>query len=125
MTARRANGRPRAKIDYTKLGELCKIQCTAEECASVLGISSDALADNLKRDKGLTFPEFFKKHAGHGKSSLRRLQWASARKGTTAMLIWLGKQYLGQTDKIETETKTATAEEIARELRKLHEDASQ
>jgi hypothetical protein len=56
---------------------------------------------------------------------LRRLQWKLARAGNATMLIWLGKQWLGQTDKVESDTKTATAEEIANELKKLHEAASQ
>jgi hypothetical protein len=38
-----------------------------------------------------------------GTSSLRRMQWKSARKGNVTMQIWLGKQLLGQSDKA-TET---------------------
>jgi hypothetical protein len=34
-----------------------------------------------------------------GKASLRRMQWRAAER-STAMLIWLGKQYLGQTGKL-------------------------
>jgi hypothetical protein len=37
------------------------------------------------------------------KQSLRRWQIQSAQKGNIAMLIWLGKQYLDQSDKIESE----------------------
>ncbi len=33
--------------------------------------------------------------------SLRRLQWKAAKENNVTMLIWLGKQYLGQTDKQE------------------------
>ncbi len=29
------------------------------------------------------------------------MQWTSARKGSVAMQVWLGKQYLGQREKIE------------------------
>jgi hypothetical protein len=36
-----------------------------------------------------------------GRMSLRRLQWKKAQEGNTTMLIWLGKQYLGQSDKQE------------------------
>jgi hypothetical protein len=35
-----------------------------------------------------------------GRASLRRLQWRSA-EHSVAMQIWLGKQFLGQTDKQE------------------------
>jgi hypothetical protein len=34
------------------------------------------------------------------KASLRRFQWKSAAGGNVTMQIWLGKQLLGQTDKV-------------------------
>ena len=92
-------GRPRKEIDYPKLEALCKIQCTGEECASVLQIDYDTLNNALKRDGYGGFSEYLKRHSSSGKASLRRLQWKAAEALNTAMLIWLGKQYLGQTDK--------------------------
>ena len=38
-----------------------------------------------------------------GRATLRRLQWQRANGGADTMLIWLGKQMLGQKDKVETE----------------------
>lgn len=35
------------------------------------------------------------------KTSLRRLQWKKASEGNVAMLIWLGKQILGQKERVE------------------------
>ena len=92
-------GRPRKEIDYPKLEALCKIQCTGEECASVLQIDYDTLNNALKRDGYGGFSDYLKNHSSSGKASLRRLQWKAAEALNTAMLIWLGKQYLGQTDK--------------------------
>ena len=43
-----------------------------------------------------------KKGKDKGRMSLRRLQFEKAQTGNTTMLIWLGKQMLGQKDKIET-----------------------
>lgn len=40
----------------------------------------------------------FKKYSAGGKRSLRRWQMQTAEKGNVAMLIFLGKQYLGQKD---------------------------
>ena len=37
------------------------------------------------------------------KVNLRQLQWKWAEKGSNALLIFLGKQYLGQTDRNELE----------------------
>ncbi len=91
-------GRPRKVIDWEQLEKLCAIHCTGEECASVLGVSYDALNDAIKRAGYSGFPEYFKKHSGPGKASLRRMQFKSAESGNATMLIWLGKQYLGQRD---------------------------
>ena len=40
-----------------------------------------------------------------GKISLRRWQFKSAEAGNVTMQIWLGKQYLGQREQIETDNK--------------------
>lgn len=41
-----------------------------------------------------------------GKAKLRDLQWKAAIAGNTTMLIWLGKQYLDQSDKNESMLKS-------------------
>jgi hypothetical protein len=91
-------GRPRIEIDIALVEELCQIQCTGEEIASALKVSYDTLNRRVKEETGESFADFFKKHSESGKSSLRRMQWKAAQKGNTTMLIWLGKQYLGQRD---------------------------
>lgn len=87
-------GRPKKQIDYTTVEKLANIQCTQEEIASFLGVSSRTL---LRDEK---FKELFSKGRENGKMSLRRIQWKHAEKSAT-MAIWLGKQYLGQKDNIE------------------------
>lgn len=46
----------------------------------------------------MLFSDVYKKYSAKGKISLRRYQFQQAEK-STAMAIWLGKQYLGQTEK--------------------------
>ena len=92
-------GRPQSQIDYEILDELCSLQCTGEEAASVLKIDYDTLNAALKRDGHIGFSEYLGKKRGKGKESLRRCQWKAAMAGNTTMLIFLGKQYLGQSDK--------------------------
>lgn len=96
-------GRPRIEIDYLKLDQLCAIQCTGEECAAVLGISYEHLNNTLKRDGNGGFLDYFAQKSLFGKASLRRTQYKTAESGNPTMLIWLGKQWLGQKepDKIE------------------------
>lgn len=87
--------------EFQKVKNLCAIQCTGEEVAAVMGVDYDTL-NRLLRDKyGMQFGEFYKIHSSEGRASLRRSQWKAAEKGNSALLVWLGKQYLGQTDKIE------------------------
>jgi len=112
MIEKNLGGRPRIEIDYSKLEQLCKIQCTEEECAAVLEISIDTLAVHLREDKNTSFPEFFKKYSGMGKSSLRRMQWKTAQNGNVTMRIWLGKNTLGQRDHNEIEYIERKAEPI-------------
>ncbi len=98
-----AMGAPKKQVDYKILDGLCAIQCTGEEIASVLDIDYDTLNTRIKEDTGLTFSDYFKQKQTKGKASLRRFQWKQAEAGDKTMLIWLGKQYLGQKDKQEIE----------------------
>jgi hypothetical protein len=92
-------GRPRIELDYNTIDKLCAIQCTGEEIASVLDIDYDTLNRRLKQDTGFNFTEYFIKKSGNGKASLRRRQFELAANGNVTMLVWLGKQYLSQSDK--------------------------
>lgn len=91
-------GRPRKEIDYEVLKKLCGVLCTGEECSSILGIDYDTLNNHLKDDGHGGFSDYFKKHSARGKASLRRMQFKSAECGNAAMLIWLGKQHLDQSE---------------------------
>lgn len=91
--------RPLKVIDWNVVDKLCGIQATAEEIAQFLGIDADTLATACKREQNMTFSDYFSQKRGSGKVSLRRAQWQAAQDGNPALLIWLGKQYLGQKDK--------------------------
>lgn len=77
---------------------LARMQCTQREAAAVLGVHPDTFGRFLRReekaraawDDGLEV----------GKVSLRRYQYKMAENNPT-MAIWLGKQWLEQTDKTE------------------------
>ncbi len=92
-------GRPKIEIDFAEVDKLCQIQCTGEEISSFFEISYDTLERRCKEQFKVSFAEYIKEKSAKGKSSLRRLQWRAATNGNVTMLIWLGKQYLGQSDK--------------------------
>lgn len=98
-------GRPRIELDQQTFEGLCEIQCTLQEIAGVLRCSEDTIERWCKRTYGEKFAETYKKFSAVGKMSLRRYQFKLAEK-STAMAIWLGKQYLGQRDIINVESKT-------------------
>lgn len=93
--------RPRKEMDIEQLKNMVRIQCTAEECAGVFEVSVDTIDRRLKEEGYAGFADFYKKFSGEGKASLRRAQWKAAQDGNPTMLVWLGKQMLGQTDKMQ------------------------
>ena len=92
-------GRPRVEVDWALVERLCSIQCMAVEIASALNISVDTLERRCKDDHGIILADYMLQKRGNGRIILRRLQFQAAQKGSIPMLIWLGKQYLGQRDK--------------------------
>ena len=94
-------GRPRIGIDWDKVDALCAIHCTRSEISAVLCIGEDTLIRAAKREKGQDIGEYIALKSMRGKASLRRRQWRAAEDGDRTMLVWLGKQWLGQADKIE------------------------
>lgn len=94
-------GRPRLDINWEQLDKLCGLQCTILEIASYFDCSVDTIENRIKEAHGTNFSEYFSKKRGKGKIALRRKQYEAALAGNTTLLIWLGKQYLGQSDKQE------------------------
>jgi len=91
-------GRPKKEINFEELKKLCQLQATLEEIAGWFEVSEDTILRRIKSKYKCTFAEYYKKASAGGKISLRREQYRVALTGNTAMLIWLGRQYLGQTD---------------------------
>lgn len=89
--------RPRKEIDKDIFIKLCGLFCTQEEIAGFFDCSVDTIERWCKRELGIGYAEAFKKHSAAGKISLRRKQFKLADK-SAAMAIFLGKNYLGQTD---------------------------
>jgi len=109
-------GRPKIKIDWKEFDKLCELQCTKKEIASCFDCTPNTIVNRVKQEKGMTFLEYYGQKSAKGKISLRRLQWQTAEKGNVVMQIFLGKQYLGQRDKMEgsvaPETLSAMFEKI-------------
>lgn len=93
--------RPRKEIDSDQFEKLCGLQCTLAEISGWFGCSEDTIERWCKRTYSAGFADAFKRYSQSGKISLRRYQFKIAEKNAV-MAIFLGKQYLGQRDFIET-----------------------
>lgn len=89
--------RPRKEIDQKQFENLCGLQCTLEEICGFFDVTDKTLDSWCKRTYGNGFSEVFRQKRGAGKISLRRAQFQLAQKNAN-MAIWLGKQYLLQTE---------------------------
>lgn len=92
--------RPRIEIDKEQFEKLCSIQCTINEIAGFFKCSVDTIERWCKREYNEGFADTYEKKRGIGKISIRRAQFRMAETNPT-MAIWLGKQFLGQSEKQE------------------------
>jgi len=83
--------RPPIEIDAEQVLKLAQLGCKTEEIADYFKCSTDTIQRRFAAE--LT------KGRADLRMSLRRWQLASAQKGNVVMLIWLGKQMLGQYEK--------------------------
>lgn len=99
--------RPKVNIDEAQVEEMAAIGCTVAEIAGIVGCSPRTV------ERRAAAP------VARGRArlniSLRRRQVEMAMAGNASMLIWLGKQLLGQRDKADSivREEVVTIEEIA------------
>lgn len=67
-------------------------------------MSEDTIERWCKRTYKETFAVVFSKKRSKGKISIRRAQMKAAQRGNPSILIWMGKQYLGQREIPEEES---------------------
>jgi len=86
-------GRPRAKLDKERIEQLAAVGLTVSEIAVIEGVSKKTIDRRALKEVENGRQRL---HA-----SLKRKQVEVALAGNTTMLIWLGKQYLDQSDKVD------------------------
>ena len=91
-------GRPMAVIDWRVVDTLCAAQCTVNEICATLGVGRVTLWRACKREKSVDFETYFREKRKRGMGSLRSAQFRSAIQGNATMQIWLGKQWLKQSE---------------------------
>lgn len=111
-------GRPEKPIDWEQFEQLCAMQCTTSEIASVLKVCEDTLYERVLLKYGEHFSVIYKRYSENGKASLRRNQYLLSKKNA-AMAIWLGKHWLGQVDNFKEEVKGIFEDGIRSAIRSI------
>ena len=105
-------GRPKfVKCDdqAARIREAAKVGCSLESIARIEGLPEPTVRKHYKEEIRTSFEK--------GKERLRSAQWKLAvEEGNARMLEWLGKQYLGQSDKVESKGDVDVRQEIAIKL---------
>lgn len=73
----------------------------ADICLLMGGCSEDTIERYVKKRFKKTFAELQSERRQHFRKNILGKQYEMAMKGNVTLLIWLGKQYLGQKDKQE------------------------
>lgn len=82
--------RPRKEIDKQSVRKLACYGLTVSEIAEFLGVSEATIKRRCRKE--------LEEGRAKLKANIRIQQLQAAERGNVAMLIWLGKQYLGQRD---------------------------
>ena len=91
-------GRPAKKIDWNLVDQALIAGATGARVAAYLGIHRETLYDAVQREFGVSFTDYSHEKHQKGDSMIQMKQFQEAMKGDRGMLIWLGKQRLGQRD---------------------------
>lgn len=109
-------GRPRVQVDLDEVRELASEGNTQEDIANALGIS----LTTFKAKKEIMGA--YRQGMADLRVSLRHWQVNCAKEGNVNMLIWLGKNLLGQSDKNEVrESRAKDDDALTRSLERIAE----
>ena len=101
---KRKVGRPPIEIDWEEFDKLLLIHATLREVAGWFNCSEDTIERLVLKKFGMNFADYKDQKGAKGKISIRSKQFQTAMDGNIAMLIWLGKNWLGQSDSKDDKT---------------------
>lgn len=96
-------GRPKKEIDDRLFDQLIQLPLIKSDIGHAFNCSEDTLERYVKARFECTFAELQAQKRQNFKRNILAKQLEMAMKGNVALLIWLGKNYLDQKEKIETE----------------------
>lgn len=93
----RSHGRTKKHVDWEFADKMLEAGCTGKEIAAYFDMHHETFYDRVMVEKGVVFTEYQAQKRCKGDLSLRSVQYNVAVKDKDkSMLIWLGKQRLGQ-----------------------------
>jgi|ERR1019366_4231258 hypothetical protein len=94
-------GKETAKINKSELEDLMKFYLSEDEVMDWFDIKVQTLRRYIKKEFGCTFDSLREKSFVRTRVAIKRAQIKKALSGDNTMLIWCGKQYLGQVERTE------------------------
>jgi len=104
--AKAEKGRPKMEFDLQRVEDFGYFKATFSTMASLLDCSVDTIRRNMRNTEN-DFSKAYQKGFANAKMALSEAQWKNALSGNVTMQIWLGRNYLGQTDQTEYADKDA------------------
>jgi hypothetical protein len=99
---------PKISLDWSKIDKLLQSHCSGVGISGLIGVHVNTLYRKCEEDKGMKFEEYRHLKMAEGKELLRQKQFSVAMGGDKTMLVWLGKQYLDQSEKINAKSEIST-----------------
>jgi hypothetical protein len=95
-------GRPKIEINQTVFDTVIQLPLTKADIAGCCAVSEDTIERYVKSRFETTFAVLHEQKKHTFRKNILGKQYEMAMKGDRTLLIWLGKQYLNQADKVET-----------------------
>lgn len=94
------------EIDWKMLDGLLQFGARLVDCSELMQCSDETIQRRIRDKYDITFTEYRNRKLSKTRLRLAQKQFDLAMEGNTTMLVWLGKNLLGQTDiPLELETK--------------------
>lgn len=119
--------RPKIPIDWKRVDELLEAGCLGTEIAAFFGIHPDTFYGRVESKYDMGFSHYSAQKKSTGEALIREAQFKKAvKKLDNTMLIWLGKQRLGQRENITendiSQETTAQYLKVIQQLASLQSD---
>lgn len=93
-------GPKETELDWQQLNNYLELGASCVDCSEFLGVSEDKIQDHIRKYHNKTFLQYRNSKLTKKRMKLREKQMEVAMEGSVLMLIWLGKQELGQSDRV-------------------------